>query len=154
SWTTLRSNGGVGAVWHDDRSRATIVVRSLLWHAAASGVGSGSWRDAFGSGPESMPRVLTGYAAASAPLVDVPDEIPDRSHNDTLDRAVMFGGAGLVARLVTLYVALGAALAALGLLQRSDSSRFAAGAAGMTAVAFAAGWLIGGAWTLAISAPA
>ncbi len=153
-WATPGPGAGASAVRDDDRGRATIVVRALLWRAAGTGVSAGAWRAVFGSGPESMPRVLTAYAAVSDASLEAPNEIPDRAHNDTLDRAVMFGAAGLSTRLVTLYVALGAAFAALGLLQRSEWPRFALGAAGVTVVAVAAGWLLGGAWTLAISAPA
>jgi O-antigen ligase len=138
----------------DDRSRATVAIRALLWRAAGRAIDASPARLLFGSGPESMPRVLAGYAGASAHALEGPEEVPDRAHNDALDRLVMFGAAGLAARVLTFCVALAAALAAAGLLVPADSTRFALRAAAAVGAAIAVGFVVDGAWTLAISVPA
>ena len=137
----------------DDRGRATVAVRLLLWRAAANGIGARRFDLIFGAGPESMSRVLTGYAGAAAKTLEGPEEVPDRSHNDTLDRLGMFGVVGLTAHVLMIAIALAAALAALALVSSSQSRRFAAFACAVLAAIVTTGWLLGGVSTLAVALP-
>jgi hypothetical protein len=132
----------------------TFLVRSVLWQAAGAGIQREPRMLAFGSGPESTTAVLTKYSGASLPALEGQYVAPDRAHNETLDTFVTFGAVGVALRLVVLYAALGAALAALGLLPRTSYSRFAALAACISFVLPAAAWWRDGAWTLAMSVPA
>ena len=138
-------------------SRGTIAVRTLLWQAAGLGIRDEPNALAFGSGPESMTRVIARRAGASLLLLEVlegRDTAPDRAHNETLDTVVAVGMVGLATRLALLYMALGAAFAGLGLLSRADAVRFGALAIAVTVATAATSWRLHGAWTLALSVPA
>lgn len=141
----------------EDRNQGTIAVRALLWQAAGSGIEADPHTLAFGSGPESITRVLTRHAGASLRLLEVlegQNVSPDRAHSETLDTVIAVGVVGLAVRLALMVIALGAAFAGLGLLSGADAVRFGS-LAGAVVVASAAGsWRLHGAWTLALSAPA
>jgi hypothetical protein len=135
-------------------NQGTLLVRAILWQAAGAGIQREPHILAFGSGPESTKQVLTKYSGSALRAIEGPNVTPDRAHNETLETWVTFGVIGFAFRLAVLYAALGAALAAFGLLPPARYWQFAVLAA-LVSVALPAitAWR-GGVWTLAISVPA